>query len=119
MKQTSVVALLMLMGVSLVRGEPEMPWRVATAWYATAAATDYYTTERALDTGQFYETNPVFPDYPTDSRFFAQAIALDAGVWMLARQVRKSRPRLALWILIGGGLVHGIAAARNDRLTNE
>jgi hypothetical protein len=95
--------------------EREWPWRAATTWYVAATASDYYTSERGFDVG-FIEKNPAMPTRPTDSRFFAQAAVFNVAVWVAARKIRQRHPRAAVWVLIGVGAVHAMAAAHNDRL---
>ena len=115
-RAATTAALLLCLSLPLWATEqPDRVFRGASLAFGAAVFADAWTTERFLDAGHS-EMNPTLPAHPTDSRLFAQIVVFDSAVYLYARHLHKTRPRLAKAVLIVGALIHGSAAAHNDHI---
>ena len=114
-KACIALLILLLSPLAALAGEKnETPWRVATAFYVGAVAADMYSTDMALGRcTTCYEANPLFNGRPSDARLYLQGAAISTGIWLWARQIRKTKPRTAMTLLIVFTVLHGAAAYHN------
>ena len=114
-KRAAATLLLLCLCLPLWARESDSAFKWASIAFGAAVFADAWTSERAFDAG-YGEKNPALPEHPTDSRFFAQVVIVDGAVYLYAHHLRHKHPALARWVIITGFLLHGAAAARNDRI---
>ena len=84
------------------------------AWVAASLA-DIYTAEQALNYPNIEEKNIVLGKRPTDAQLIGYGLAITAAhMWLISYAQRDNAPRLAVYGLIGlGVLIRGVGIASN------
>lgn len=85
---------------------------LALSVFVGGSFADTRTTDIGLNRGG-YEMNPLMGKHPSDLRLYGQGAVWTVGVGLYAAHLYKRHPKAAVWLLIGAGMVHGLAAQHN------
>ncbi|MBW2003059.1 MAG: hypothetical protein JRI72_00380 [Deltaproteobacteria bacterium] len=86
---------------------------LAGSW--VAAGLDYYTSERAFDTPENHELNPVIGDHPTDTELAVALLTSQIVVTIMAHCFPKWRK----WLLGGKAAINSACVWNNYNLIKD